>query len=135
MATITGAGGVFKAVDTGGTLVAIAEVRSFSIDSAVDTIEVTSMGSSTVGRSYTAGLDASSLSVEMYFDTADSQADLTAGNIIDFELSPEGTGTGTVKYSGTGIVATATTSSSVDGMVEMSVSITVNNGLTKGTNA
>lgn len=135
MATITGSGGVVKVADAGGTLAAVAEVRSFSLEHTADTLEVTSMGTGTVGRSYVKGLDSSTLSVECYFDTGSSQdVILEAGNIIDFELSPEGTGVGTVSYSGEGIVASVSVSSAVDGLVEVSFSVTVNNGVTKGTN-
>lgn len=134
MATITGAGGVVKVADAGGTLAAVAEVRSFSLEHTSDTLEVTSMGSTTVGRSYVKGLDSSTLSIECYFDTGSSQdAILESGNIIDFELLPEGTGSGAVTYSGKGIVSSVSVSSSVDGLVEVSFSVSVNNGVTKGT--
>lgn len=132
MATIIGSGGIVKVADAGGTLAAVAEVRSFSIEHSVDTLEVTSMSATTVGRSYAKGLDSSTVSVECYFDTGTSQdVILESGNIIDFEIHPEGTGSGTVSYSGEGIVSSVSVSAAVDGIVEVSFSVSVNNGLTK----
>ena len=47
MATIKGINGAVKAITTGGTLAAITELKSWSVEETVDTLEDSVMGVST----------------------------------------------------------------------------------------
>lgn len=130
MATATGNGGIVKLVtDTGGSdsAVTVAEVRSFSIDETKDTIESTTMGANS--RTYLAGQKSATISIECYWDSTDAgQADaddsLRGAESVDFEIYPNGVGTG-VKYTGVGFVTSKTINVSFDGMVEASFNIQV----------
>ena len=134
MASITGNGGVVKVAVSGGSVAAVAEVRSYSLDKSGDTIENSSMGDSS--RTYLAGLTNSTLSVECYFDSADTngQSVLDEGAVVDFEIHPAGTGAGSPKYSGSGIVTGSNIAAAFDGMVDASFSIQVSGAVTVGTN-
>ena len=131
MATATGTGGVFKLQLTGQSVAQVGEVRSFSIDGSADTIEDSVIGDT--ARSYKAGLETHTVSLECYWDQADAQQ-LVLDNraSVDFEISPSGTASGSKKYTGTGIVTSKTINASFDGMVEASFSIQVSGAVTEG---
>lgn len=133
MATATGNSGVVKLVTDGGTLAAVGEVRSFSIEETRDTIESTVMGDTE--RTYLAGQGTSTVSVECYWDSADDgqqDADdsVRSSEKIDFEILPNGAGTGK-KYSGEGFVTSKSVNVASDGMVECSLSIQVSGAVTE----
>lgn len=133
MATITGKSGIIKAVTTGGSIANVGEVQSYTLNSSADSIEDTAMGDS--ARTYKAGLKNHTLSIEARFDDTDSaQEDLQAGETIDWEVHPEGTGVGTVSYSGTGVVTSSSFNATFDGLVEASFEVQVSGDYTKGTN-
>ena len=122
MAIATGQSGVVKLQLKGTSEAVVGEVRSFTIETSADTIEDSAMGDTS--RSYKAGLDSSTVSIECYWDQADAQQlVLDAGAEIDWEISPSGTASTVKYYSGTGIVTNKTITSSFDGMVEASFSI------------
>ena len=130
MATVTGQSGVVKLQLAGVTEVVVGEVRSFTIETSADTIEDSAMGDTS--RSYKAGLDSSTVSIECYWDQADAQQlVLDSRASIDFEISPSGTATGSKKYSGTGIVTSKSITASFDGMVEASFSIQASGAITE----
>ena len=129
MASATGNSGIVKLVTDGGTLATVAEVRSFNIDETADTIESTSMGESS--RTYLAGQKTATVSLECYWDSTDSaQDDLDVSSKIDFEIYPNGVGTGK-KYVGEGFVTDKSISVSFDGMVEASFSIQATGAITE----
>lgn len=135
MATATGNSGVVKLVTDGGTLAAVAEVRSFSIDEALDPIESTVMGSSGAARTYLAGNKTGTVTIECFWDSSDAgqqDADdsLRSSETIDFEIYPNGVGTG-VKYVGEGLVTSKTISAAFDGMIEASFTIQANGQITE----
>lgn len=134
MASITGTSGVIKVCLTGGSAAAMAEIRSYSLDKSADSIESSVMGDT--ARTYLAGLSNSTMSVECYFDSADTtgQAVLDERAVIDFEIHPAGTGTGTPKYSGSGIVTSSNIAGAFDGMVDASFTVQVSGAVTVGTN-
>jgi predicted secreted protein len=69
MAILSGNNGVIKiASSAGGSAVAVANVRNFSIDLTSDTIETTTMGVDV--RTYLKGLSSWSGSADIYFDPA-----------------------------------------------------------------
>ena len=130
MANVTGRSGVVKLQLAGVTEVVVGEVRSFTIETSADTIEDSAMGDTS--RSYKAGLDSSTVSIECYWDQADAQQlVLDSRASVDFEISPSGTATGSKKYSGTGIVTSKSITASFDGMVEASFSIQVSGAITE----
>ena len=129
MATLTGNNGVVKIDNASGTPTTIAAVRNFSVEITADTIEKTVMGNDT--RQYLKGLSQWSGSADIYFDAAN----LTGGASVVAALIPTGgtVGDSTVtvelyldttsnKFSGEAIVTGYTVNSSMDGMVEASIS-------------
>ena len=129
MAAITGNNGVLKIDNSSGTPTAIANVRNFSIDITSDTIETTTMGVDV--RTYVKGLSQFSGRADIYFDTAN----YTGGASVVAVLNPTGTNVGTSpvtleayldttsnKFSGEVIITGFTVNSSMDGLVEASIS-------------
>lgn len=145
MATLTGNNGVLQIADSAGTLRSVASVRTFSIETTADTIETTVMG--TDARTYVKGLSSFSGSADIYFD----DAQFTSGSSGNIALNPNNSnqGVGTSPYqlkvwlnatnpaspSGTSangavIVTGFTINSSMDGMVEASISFQGSGALT-----
>jgi predicted secreted protein len=130
MATITGNNGVIKFDATvGGSPTAVANVRNFSIDLKRDTIEYTVMTNDQ--RFYTTGLSSWSGSADIYFDPTASTGTLGAISILNPTQGSVGQGTTTFqgfldsssyKFEGECIITGFTIKSSVDGMVEASIS-------------
>lgn len=132
MATNKGSSGVVKIAADGGSVAAVGEVRSYSIDETADTVEDTVMGDTV--RSYLPSLTSATLSVDAYWDDADAQQlVLDTGADIDWEIYPTGTGTGEKYYSGGGVVTAKTITASFDGMVEASFSVQVSGAVTEAT--
>ena len=133
MATHKGSSGVIKIAANGGSVAAVGEVRSYSIDETSDTIEDTVMGDTV--KSYLASLKDATLTVDALWDDADAQQlVLDTGTDIDWEIHPTGTGTGEKYYSGGGLVTAKTISASYDGLVEASFSVQVSGAITEATN-
>lgn len=132
MATTTGSSGVVKLAVAQGSVAVVGEVRSYTIDGSADTIEDSVMGDT--ARTYKAGLENSTVSLECYWDDSDAQQ-LVLDNraSIDFEIYPTGTGTGEKYYTGTGIVTSKSITAAFDGMVEASFSIQVSGAVTEAT--
>jgi len=129
MSILTGNNGVVKIDNASGTATAVASVRNFSVEITADTIETSAMGQET--RSYVKGLSSWSGSADIYFDAAN----LTGGGSVIAALIPTGGSVGespiTVelylnntasKFAGEAIVTGYTVNSSLDGMVEASIS-------------
>jgi hypothetical protein len=132
MATKTGSSGVVKIAANGGSVAVVGEVRTFSIETSADTIEDSVMGDN--ARTYLAGLESSTVSIECYWDDSDAQQlELDGRNDIDFEIYPTGTATGEKYYTGGGIVTSKSITTSFDGMVEASFSIQVSGAVTEAT--
>ena len=137
MATLTGNNGVVKIDNASGTPTAVAAVRNFSVEITADTIETTAMGQET--RSYVKGLSSFSGSADIYFDPAN----LTGGASVIAALIPTGGAVGDApltvelytnntagKFAGEVIVTGYTVNSSMDGMVEASISFQGSGGAT-----
>lgn len=125
MATITGNNG---AISIGG--IAVLAVRNFSIEMTADTIETTTM--QTDVRTFVKGLSSFSGSADVYFDSADYDTNETtfnptsglvgaAGVAGKFYLSYEAAGNDDV-FQGSLIITGYSVNSSMDGMVEGSIS-------------
>lgn len=127
MATHTGSEGTLK---VGANT--IGEIRSFSISESADTLEDTSMGD--VARTYKSSLTTFTGSVDVFWDEADAgQMAMTVGAIVTFSAYPEGATAGDKYYTGSAIVTGLTVSSSVDGMVEASITLQGTGALTLST--
>ena len=111
----------------------IAEIRSFSIDETVDTVEDTSMGDAS--KTYLASIKDFSGSVDVLYDETDTngQVALAVGSTVTLNFAPEGAATGDVKLTGNAIVTSKSISSSFDGLVEASITVQGTNGLTTTT--
>lgn len=112
---------------------AIAEIRGFSIDETIDTVEDTSMGDSS--KSYLASIKDFSGSVDVLYDETDTngQTALSVGSSVTLNFAPEGTASGDVKLTGTAIVTGKSITSSFDGLVESTISVQGTGGLTTTT--
>ena len=126
MATLTGNNGT---VAVAGNVVAA--VRNFSVETTADTIETSVMGTDV--RTYVGGMSSYSGSADIYFDPAEFDTYETTFNpttgavgaapinvkfYIDYA---SGSGADTV-FTGSAIVTGYTVNSSMDGMVEASIS-------------
>jgi len=129
MAAITGNNGVVKIDNAAGTPTAVANVRNYSVEITSDTIETSTMGTDV--RTYLKGLSSWSGSADIYFDTAN----YTGGANVIAALNPTGLAVGaspiTVelyldntsdKFAGEAVVTGFTVNSSMDGLVEASIS-------------
>lgn len=130
MAILTGNNGVIKLDATvGGTVAAIAAVRNFSIELTADTIETSTMGVDV--RTYVKGMSTWSGSADIYYDPAASTGHLAVHTVLNPTSGTVGSGTLTFegyladtagKFSGEVIVTGFTVNSTMDGMVEASIS-------------
>lgn len=128
MATFAGSGGVIKIGNN-----AVAEVRSYSIDENMDTLEDTAMGD--VSRTFKASLKTFSGSADVFFDDTDTtgQGALTVGSTGTLSIQMEGDTTGDHLLSGSILVTGRTITASFDGMVEASITFQGTGALTEGT--
>ena len=132
MATTKGSSGVVKLAVSGGSVAAMGEIRSFTLDETADTIEDYVMGDS--ARTYVSSLTTATLSVDVYWDDADAvQLVMDSGAALDWELYPTGTGTGEKYYSGGGVLTSKEITASFDGMVEGSFELQVSGAVTEAT--
>ena len=129
MAILTGNNGVVKIDNASGTPTAVAAVRNFSVEITSDTIETSTMSIDV--RTYVKGMSSWSGSADIYFDPAN----YTGGANVIAALNPTsaavGSGTVTVelfldgtasKFAGECLITGFTVNSSMDGMVEASIS-------------
>lgn len=128
MATFSGSDGVIL-VGTDQ----VAEVRSYSIDETMDTLEDTSMGDTS--RTYKTSLKSFSGSADVFFDDTDTsgQGGLTVGTSATLNIQMEGNTTGDHKLSGTVLVTGRTITASFDGLVEASITFQGTGALTEST--
>ena len=143
MATITGNNGAVT-LYTGAAYTSIAAVRNFSVEMTRDTIETTTMGTDV--RTYITGLSSFSGSADIYFDAADfdtyeTSFNPTAGLVgvagvgVKFYIAENYASTSDYAFTGDVIVTGYTVNSSMDGMVEASISFQGTGGTTYSTTA
>jgi predicted secreted protein len=130
MAILTGNNGVVKLdASVGGSVATIAAVRNFSIELTRDTIETSTMGVDV--RTYLNGLSSWSGSADIYFDPAASTGTIATHAVLNPTSGTVGQGTVSVelyladtagKFAGEVIITGFTVNSSMDGMVEASIS-------------
>tara|TARA_A100001035_G_C27786308_1_gene504557 strand:+ start:1542 stop:2003 length:462 start_codon:yes stop_codon:yes gene_type:complete len=135
---ITGNNGVIKVDDAAGTLTSIASLRSFSIEIASDTIETSTM--TTDARTYVKGMSSFSGTAEIFYDgdefptaagstnmealnpTLSGTNTVTGASPISIEVFPDLANHANTKWSGNIIITGLTINSSMDGMIEASIS-------------
>lgn len=139
MATLTGNNG---AITLNGNN--IAAVRNFSIEMTADTIETSVMGTDV--RSYITGMSTFSGSADVYFDAADFDTYETtfnpttglvgaSGVAVKFYIEQNYSGTSDYAFTGNVVVTGYTVNSSMDGMVEASLSFQGTGAATYSTTA
>ncbi len=128
MATHKGSEGVVKFSTN-----AVAEVRSYSIESTADTLEDTTMGDS--ARTYLPSLTSWSGSLDCLWDETDTTGQMAAdvGASISITVFPEGAATGAMRYSGSAIITGKSITGSYDGLVEATITFQGTGALTEAT--
>lgn len=125
MSTFTGRSGVIRIAESGGSAVALAEVRSFTLDHTMEVIEDTSMGDT--ARTYKRGLEAATFTAEILYSkqeqsTLSALALGDAGENCVVELYPSGQEAAGSKIFGTAILTGYSVNSSFDDVVTATVS-------------
>ena len=112
---------------------AVAEVRSYSIETTADTLEDTTMGDT--ARTFLPSLTSWSGTLDCLWDETDTTGQMAAdvGSSIAITVYPEGAATGAMRYSGTAIITGKSITGSYDGMVEASISFQGTGALTEAT--
>ena len=139
MATLTGNNG---ALTVNGN--SVAAVRNFSVEMTADTIETTTMGVDV--RTYLTGMSQFSGSADIYFDAADFDTYETtfnptsglvgaSGVAVKFYIQENYSSTSDYAFTGNVIVTGYTVNSSMDGMVEASISFQGTGATTYSTTA
>lgn len=127
MATFAGKDGIVKIGSN-----AVGEIRSYSIEQTMDTIEDSSMGDT--DRTYVSSLKSFSGSMDVYFDEADTgQLDFQVGDAGSISVLMEGDTAGDHSLSGAILVTGRTLTASFDGLVEASITFQGTGALTEGT--
>lgn len=139
MAILAGNNGVFQLKNYAGTLTGVSNIRNISIEIKTDTIETSAMGQDS--RTYVKGMSSWSGSADIYFDASQfptsSSSGLTTlnptygsvgtaaptGNFKVYLGSTGGTDNNTANsFTGDCIITGFSVKSSMDGLVEASVS-------------
>lgn len=128
MATVKGNGGTIKVGSD-----AIANLRSYSIETSAATAETTTMGSSVA--THVATITSWTGSCDVFYDPTDTngQVALQPGNIVTIKFTPDDTsGSSDVDYSGSVVVTGHNKTASFDGVIEASLSFQGTGPLTTG---
>ena len=108
----------------------IPEVKDWSISESAETIDDTTLGDT--ARTKTVGLTSASGSMTAFWDETDTtgQGAMTAGAEVALKLYPEGATTGDTFASLSAIITEKGVSTTLDGMVETSMSFEANGVVT-----
>ncbi len=135
MAFTHGSKAIFKLDDANGTLTDIsAYITRVSIPRNADTVEVTTLGYTDKG--YIAGLKDATISIEGIFDPAVDvilDAALGASATKSFEYGPQGSGVGSLNYTGECICTSYEPETGIDGAGTFSAELQVSGIITRGT--
>tara|TARA_R100001460_G_scaffold107800_1_gene157149 strand:+ start:2989 stop:3399 length:411 start_codon:yes stop_codon:yes gene_type:complete len=135
MAFVHGKDSKFKLDNAGGSLTDISTyINSIDFPQTADVAETTTLGDGS--KTYIVGLKDSTLSVAGLWDaTADAIFGAVVGQsaTLSFEYSPEGTGSGKIKYTGEAILTSYSKSSPVGDVVSYSADMQVSGAVTRGT--
>ena len=117
-------------VTAGGST--IGQLTGYTLDESAEVIDQTILSSTS--KVNVAGTLGFSGSVDLLYDETDApQMTLVAGSSIAFVFLPEGSTSGDVNFSGTGIVDSVSYSAAVDGNVTSTASFQGTGALTRGT--
>ena len=135
MAFVHGSDSVFKLDNAGGSLTDISTyVNNVDFPETADVAETSTLGAS--NKTYIVGLKDATISLGGLFDaTVDAILGAVVGQsaTLSFEYSPEGTGSGKVKYTGECFLTSYTLSSPVGDVVGFSADLQVSGAVTRGT--
>ena len=111
----------------------IAEIKDFSLSETAETIDDTTMGDS--ARTKQVGLTTASGSMTAFWDETDTsgQGAMTVGASVTLNLYPEGATTGDTYATLSALITEKGVSTTLDGMVETSVSFEANGAVTWST--
>ena len=111
----------------------IAEIKDFSLSETAETIDDTTMGDS--ARTKQVGLTTASGSMTAFWDETDSsgQGAMTVGASVTLNLYPEAATTGDTYATLTALITEKGVSTTLDGMVETTVSFEANGAVTWST--
>ena len=123
MATYKGQDGVFQAITTGGSLASVTNLKSWSIEQTVDSIETSVMGATGDAKTYVKGQNGWTASCELLYDLSNAaQADLIVGASVDIKIWPN-TVSQTESWAGSGIVTASSQSGEIGDMVGSSITV------------
>ena len=135
MAFTHGKDSVFKLDNSGGTLTDISSyVNNVDFPETADVAETTTLGAG--NKTYIVGLKDATMSISGLWDsTLDGILGVVVGQsaTLSFEYSPEGTGSGAIKYTGEAICTSYSQSSPVGDVVGYSADFQVTGAVTRGT--
>lgn len=135
MAFVHGSDSVFKLDNSGGSLTDISSyVNNVDFPQTADVAETTTLGAS--NKTYIVGLKDATISLSGLWDaTADAIFGAVVGQsaTLSFEYSPEGTGSGAIKYTGEAIMTNYAKSSPVGDVVGYSADLQVTGAVTRAT--
>ena len=135
MAFVHGKSSVFKLDNAGGSLTDIsAFVNNVDFPETADVAETSVLGAS--NKTYIVGLKDATISLSGLFDaTVDAILGAVVGQTatLSYEYSPEGTGSGKVKYTGEAILTNYALSSPVGDVVAYSADLQCSGAVTRGT--
>ena len=114
--------------------VTIAEVKDWSISESAETIDDTTLGDT--ARTKQAGLTSASGSMTAFWDETNTtgQGAMTVGATVTLKLYPEGATTGDIFAETNVIITEKGVSTTLDGMVETSISFECDGSTASGSN-
>ena len=128
MASYKGQDGVFQAITAGGTLASVTNLKSWSIEESIDSIESTTMG--LTSKTFTTGIKGWTASCELLYDLSNAvQADLVVGESVDIKIWPN-TVSQAESYAGSGIVTSTSQSGELGDLVGSSITVQGTGALT-----
>lgn len=111
---------------TGATPTKLGEVKSFSISTSRNTIDVSQL--STVWKEYLVGQSQWTCNLELWYDPADTeQEDLAtkaiSGDKVSIVIRPQGTGASKPEFSGDGVITSWDIAGNTEDGVGLSISV------------
>ena len=123
MGTYKGQDGVFQAITTGGSLATVTNLKTWSIEQSIDSIETSTMGATGDAKTFTTGQSTWTASCEVLYDLSNAvQADLIVGESVDIKIWPN-TVSNTESWAGTGVVTATSQSGAIGDMVGSSITV------------
>lgn len=139
MAFVHGKSAVFKVDNATNVLTDLsAFLNDIGFPRDIEAAETTTFGVAGSAKTYIVGLTDASISISGLFDaTADAALAGVVGfaTLLDFEYGPAGSGSGSVKYTGTCLLTSYEVSASVGDTVSASADFQVSGAITRSTYA